>query len=161
MRRCAALSVPYAFGFGLASLALRIYRWGGVRGNWRLHVLFMGMMTVCGVVGYLTNGSRLSFGVPALGVLFVVVVSLVDLSPVEPALRAVAHVQPGMTESQVRDVVREQFPAGGRFRLPESSTLQAGMLWYVLDRDDPRYNSAFIEVHFEQGRCIDARFLAD
>jgi hypothetical protein len=161
MRKIAALSVPYGFGFGLALLTLRIYQWGGVRGNWRLHLLFMGMMTACGVVGCLTSGSRLSFGVPVLGALFVAVVNLVDVGPVEPALRAVAHIQPGMTEAQVRDVVRGEFPAGGRFRLPESSSLQAGQLWYVLDRNDPRYNSAFIDVHFEQGRCIDARFLAD
>ena len=93
--------------------------------------------------------------------LLLVFLRLVDLSPVKPAVRGVAMIQPGMTESEVRGVFEHQFPEHGRFKRPEMGPLRNDTLSFVLDPNDGRYNAAVVEVQFQSGLSTTARFLPD
>lgn len=96
-----------------------------------------------------------------LYVLSLVGLRFVDFSPVKPALRAVAEIQPGMTESEVRTVVDRHFPEQGRFPKPSGGQLLEGWMCFQLDLDDGRYNAAVIAIRFDNGVCQRAEFHPD
>src|SRR5262245_13680567 len=123
-------------------------------------LLSVGVVTAVASFG-LTQ--RLAWVVPSailLGMLLFVTV--VDLSPVQPATRAVRRVRPGMSEAEVRAILRDEFPASGRFHPPGlERPLADDFLSFVLDPSDGAYDAAFIQVQFADGRATSARFLPD
>jgi hypothetical protein len=86
---------------------------------------------------------------------------LVDLGPVKPFVRASRAITAGMTPSEVRAAVDAEFPPNGRFHHPVGGQLQDGVMSYVLDPTNGRYDAAILEIRFEGGRCKSVRFLAD
>jgi len=99
--------------------------------------------------------------VPAAYALFILVLPFVELSPVKPAVCAVQEIQPGMSESQVRAILDRNFPEHGRFKRPEIGAVHEGVLSFVLDPNDGRYNAAVVRVRFSAGKCASAEFLPD
>jgi len=95
-----------------------------------------------------------------LGALFLV--TFVDFSPVQPATRAVRRVKPGMLEAEVRAILRDEFPASGRFHPPGLERPVANdLLSFVLNPNDGAYDAAVIQVQFADSRAVSARFLPD
>ena len=126
-----------------------------------LMVLVITAVTLLGGLCYLLTRSRLALLFPASALMVVSGTSLIELSPVKPALRAVAQIGIGMTEGQVRSILLQAFPADGKFRRPDFGRIHNGYLSFVLDPNDPRYNSAWVVIRFAGKRSIGAEFLAD
>jgi hypothetical protein len=106
----------------------------------------------------LTRRRRFVF-IPAIVAILLVAFTLVDVSPVQGAARAVRKIHVGMSEAQVRQVLRAEFPA--RFRPTRLNTpLRQNTLSFILG-DDGRYNAAVVEVQFVKGHVVQARFLPD
>ena len=122
-------------------------------------VLF-GMLTA---VASFALTRRSAWAIPSaifLGTLLLLCV--VDFSPVQPATRAVRRVRPGMVEAEVRAILHDEFPASGRFHPPGlERPIADGLLSFVLNPNDGAYDAAFIQVQFADGRTVSARFLPD
>jgi hypothetical protein len=89
-------------------------------------------------------------------------VTVVDVSPVQPATRAVRRVRPGMLEGEVRAILHDEFPASGRFHPPGlERPITDDLLSFVLNPSDGAYDAAVIQVRFAEGRSVSARFLPD
>jgi hypothetical protein len=123
-------------------------------------LLLVGVIT--GVASFALT-QRFAWVIPSaifLGMLLLV--SVVDFSPVQPATRAVRRVRPGMLEAEVRAIFRDEFPAGGRFHPPSLDRPVAdGLLSFVLNPNDGAYDAAVIQVQFADGRAVSASFLPD
>jgi hypothetical protein len=106
---------------------------------------------------------RLAWVIPSATLLaMLLLVGVVDFSPVQPATRAVRRVRPGMLETEVRAVLRDEFPASGRFHPPGlERPIADDLLSFVLDPSDGAYDAAFIQVQFADGRAMSVRFLPD
>ncbi len=98
---------------------------------------------------------------PVAYLLLMLALPFLDLSPVKPAIRAVHTIRPGMTESEVRAVLAQQFPEHGRFKRPDFGVLHQDVLSVVLDPTDGRYNAAVVIIRFSGGKCVTAEFLPD
>jgi len=138
---------PVVDWLGLSPLAIAI-------------LLFVGVVTA---VASFALTRRVAWVVPStifLGTLLLL--SVVDVSPVQPATRAVRRVRPGMLERDVRAILHDEFPASGRFHPPGlDRPVAEGLLSFVLDPNDGAYDAAFIQVRFVDGRTVSSRFLPD
>jgi hypothetical protein len=124
-------------------------------------ILFV-IASVVGITCY-RAGVHFGYAVPSILLLSVLLlVQLIDLSPVQPATRAVRRITPGMSESAARSILREEFPPGGRFQPPGlERPLHEGWLRFALHPTDGRYDSAIVMIRFIDGRVVKAEFLPD
>src|SRR5215212_4447522 len=101
---------------------------------------------------------RISSLSPSAALVFAVIFfRLVDVSPVQPAIRAVSRIRVGMTENQARRILKDEFPPGGRFTpLRIADPITSGYLSFVLDPRNGKYNAAVIQVGFVHGRVASA-----
>jgi hypothetical protein len=131
-----------------------------------LSALSTAVLLVVGVVTAVASFAvtqRSAWAIPSaifLGMLLLVTV--VDVSPVQPATRAVRRVRPGMLEGEVRAILHDEFPASGRFHPPGlERPITDDLLSFVLNPSDGAYDAAVIQVRFAEGRSVSARFLPD
>jgi len=135
--------------------------WGGASSDAGFDAIVMVLVVLLSVSAFLLSRKRAYLLLPIVLAIELVSLNVIDFSPVKPALRAVKAIQPGMSESQVRSILDRAFPAQGRFRRPEMGPLRRGVLDFVLDPHDGRYNAAVVEVTFHDGKVVMARFLPD
>ena len=112
-----------------------------------------------GAVAWLRTRQRRFVVIPAAVGILLVAFTLVDVSPVQGAARAVRKIRVGMSEAQARQVLRAEFPP--RFRPTGLNTpLRQNTLSFIIG-EDGRYDAAVVEVQFENGHVVRARFLPD
>jgi hypothetical protein len=161
MRKVAAAVVAIAV-LVVAFYVVILDQWAGLSRFLAFNLVVVAVMGVLGLAALLLTRSRMLALVPAVAVVALLAfVRVVDLSPVKPALRAVERIKPGMTEAEVRAILAHAFPTGGRFKRPNIGPRQGNTLSFVLDPTDGDYDASGIEVQFENGRCLSARFFAD
>ena len=150
---CALIPVAYFF--------VCLDNWAGGSQRVFFELLFISIGVEIGALVLLLGRHKALVVLPSAYVLFLLVLPVLELSPVKPAVRAVNEIRPGMTESQVRAVLDRRFPAHGRFKRPEMGTLHGGVLSFVLDPNDGRYNAAIVRIKFAAEKCVSAEFLPD
>jgi hypothetical protein len=151
------LQIPLALAaFGL----LLAIDWLGLRPAAALTFFLIG--GGIGAISYALT-RRVAYAVPSIVFLSLLLLALViDMSPVQPATRAVRRIKPGMSEAAVRSILREEFPPGGRFRPPGlERPLNNGWLSFTLDPNDDGYNGAIVAIQFVDGRVARAEFHPD
>jgi hypothetical protein len=152
-----------------AYLAVGLDNWGGVSRDLRFESFMISGGVALGAVVFAIGRSWMYLIAPAALVLFMGVLPFVDFSPVKPAVRAVREIRPGMSESEVREILARHFPENGRFKRPEIGPLQpipgdplhGDSLSFALDPHDGRYNAATVKIEFSSGRCVSAEFSPD
>ncbi len=150
-----ALAIPLAY------FTVAFEQWAGATRNPFFVAAVLFMSALIGLTAWLASGKRRYFLVPAAIATLLLFLSVVDTTPVKPALRAISQIHPGMKESDIRAILNRQFPDHGRFRRPDFGPIRDGVLSFALDPNDGRYNAAIVTISFENGRCTTARFLAD
>ena len=144
-----------------ACFAVGLDNWAGASRNFFFEVCFIALGLAMGALVLWLGRHKVLLCLPAVYVLFMLALPLMDFSPVKPAVRAVHEIRPGMSESQVREVLASHFPEHGRFKRPTFGTLQENVLCFALDPHDGRYNAAVVRISFSGGKCVSAEFLAD
>lgn len=144
-----------------AWFAVYIDNWIGASRSLGFEACFILLGIVVGTLVMLLGRHKALLFVPSAYVLFMLALPFVELSPVKPAVRAVQEIRPGMSESQVRVVFDRHFPEHGRFKRPEIGPVDHGVLSFVLDRNDGRYDTSSVQVRFSAGKCVSAEFLGD
>jgi len=136
--------------------------WAGVTADLAFNALVVAIAILIGALPFAISRRRRYFLVPLVIAIELFLLNAIDFSPVKPAKRVVAAIQPGMTESQVRSIVDAEFPLGGRFQRPGIGSIRNdGTLSFVLDHNDERYDAAIVEVTFRGGRVTRSRFMPD
>lgn len=135
--------------------------WVGASTDGLFQFRFILIGIALGAGAFLLGRHKIFLLVPIAYVLFILVLPFIELSPVKPAVRAVRAIRAGMSEAEVRAILDRHFPEHGRFRRPQMGDLRNGVLAFVLDPNDGRYNAAIVEIKFSEGRCVTARFLPD
>lgn len=134
-------------------------QWTGSNVTMQVVLITFGM--VCGYLVYSVWRQKLILILPALYLLFIILLPFADTSPVKPAIRLVKSIREGMSEAEVRSAINRHFPETGEFKRPDVRFLDENLLSFVLDPDDGRYNAAIVQIHFANQRVVSARFLAD
>jgi hypothetical protein len=124
-------------------------------------LIFISFGVAIGAAAFLIGRHKAFLVLPSVYILFLIALPFIDLSPVKPALRAGDDMRPGMNAREVIATIDRHFPEGERFRRPEMYWPASDRLRFVIDPDDGRYNAAFLEVDFANGKCIRTRFLPD
>jgi hypothetical protein len=155
-----------ALGIAVLTLPVAFYvvvldQWAGLSRYPAFDLVVLALASFIALSAYLVSRRRVYWLIPASIALLLGFVALVDLSPVKPALRAVALIKPGMSEAEVRSVLEQHFPEHGRFKRPNMGPLRGNMPSFVLDPNDGRYNSAVVEISFRNGLSHTAGFLPD
>ncbi|MCG6964617.1 MAG: outer membrane protein assembly factor BamE [Acidobacteria bacterium] len=135
--------------------------WAGTTRDAQFDTIVVGLVILLALAAFALSRKRAYLLLPTVIAVELVALNVIDFSPVKPALRAVDAIQPGMSESQVRSILDRAFPAQGRFRRPDMGPLRRGVLSFVLDLHDGRYNAAVVEVTFHDGKVVRARFPPD
>jgi hypothetical protein len=144
-----------------AWLAVGMDDWEGTSRNFLFELVCILLGILFGALAFTKGKHKIFLVVPSIYVLFILALPFLELSPVKPAVRAVHDIQPGMNETQVRDIIGRNFPERGRFKRPEIGALTNNAISFVLDRNDGRYDAAVVQIKFSAGKCISAEFLAD
>jgi hypothetical protein len=144
-----------------AWFAVGLDDWLGASLSLNFEACFILLGIVVGTLVMLIGRHKALLFVPSAYILFMLALPFVDQSPVKPAVRAVHEIRPGMSESQVRAILDRHFPEDGRFKRPEIGALHEGVLSFVLDRNDGRYDATGVRVRFSAGKCVSAEFNQD
>ncbi len=160
MRKLSAVLIS-CFLVLAAYLAVGLDNWVGSSQNVAFEAFFVSIGIVVGGLAFIVGQHKAFLVAPSAFVLFMLALPVIDLGPVKPALRAVHEIHPGMSESEVRGVLERHFPEHGRIKRPEFGAVRQGVLSFVLDPTDGRYNAAVVQVKFAAGKCVTAEFLPD
>jgi hypothetical protein len=144
-----------------AYIAVGLDDWLGASRNLLVELGFVFLGVVFGLYAFSAGRHKAFLIAPSLYLLLILALPFLELSPVKPAVRAVDEIRPGMTESQVRAVIDRHFPERGRFKRPEIGALDNGVLAFVLDKHDGRYDAAAVVITFFGGKCVTAKFDPD
>ena len=135
--------------------------WDGVTTDTTFDAVLIGLVSLLSALAFALSRKRAYLLIPVALCLELVVINAIDFSPVKPAKRAIKAIHPGMSEGEVRSILDLAFPENGRFHRPEMGPLRYGVLSFVLDPRDGRYNAAVVEVTFRNGKVVSSRFLSD
>jgi hypothetical protein len=105
--------------------------------------------------------SRFGWGLGALLVATVLIISIADLSPVKPYRRFFAAIQDGMSRSDVMAALHRQFPDGGRFPVPRLALEQTDQLSFILDRTQGAYDAEIVLLRLNDGKVVSKSYLPD
>jgi hypothetical protein len=141
--------------------AIGLDAWAGASRSVVFEAFFIAFGILMGALLLQLGSHKALLVIPSAYILLLLVLPFIDLSPVKPAVRAVHEIRPGMTEFQVRVLLERHFPENGRFKRPAIGALHEGILAFVLDPNDGRYNAAVVQVRFSAGKCASAEFLPD
>ena len=94
-------------------------------------------------------------------VLGLCVLSQIATSPTKPYRRFFEAVRVGMTPPQVTRLLHENFPSGGRFKLPAANGDGISYIHYNLDLSDGRYDAETITIDLSHGRVSGKEYSPD
>jgi hypothetical protein len=149
------------FIVALGAATFLLDQMAGVTSYLAFDAAVLGVVGIVAAAAYVLSNFRGYLVLPALVLGELVLLSAIDVSPVKPARRAIAAIQPGMTEAQVRTVLDRAFPANGQFRRPTFGPLRNGVISFSLDPTDGRYNAAFVRITFRGDSVRLAEFEGD
>ncbi len=128
--------------------------------------LFLGVVSMLGLMAaalvWASSGQAVSLLplVPFLAA--IILLRLVDTTPLKPFGRFYAAIVPGMTETEVLSELDEQFPPKGRYVRPFVNRLVGpDHLGFILDRSDGRYDTEIVALDFIKGRVHSKRYIHD
>src|SRR5262245_38691882 len=141
-------------------LAHSLDDWVGASLSFSFEAIFIAICAFLGVAAFSIRKHWVFLLLALCSIGFVLMLQLLDLTPVKPTVRALAEIKPGMTMSQVVEILNRAYPKYGRFRRPEYG-FHDNVLSYVVDKSDSRYDSAIVQIRFTQGKCVGSEFLPD
>jgi hypothetical protein len=141
----------------IAWLGWLMIDWAGAES--RTVILMAAAAGLLAVASWTVARKRALVITPAAVALLFVVATFVDISPVQPATRAVRRIAIGMTEAEVRAILDSEFP---RYLRPAGIGRPVGedTLSFSVGTG-PRHNAAVVYVRFLGDRVASAKFLAD
>jgi len=140
--------------------AYSIDNWIGASLDFTFEAIFISFCIFLGLAAFLIRRHWL-FVLPSFcAVLLLLILPFVNTSPVKPTVRALSAIKPGMTITQVTQILDREYPKPGRFRRPKYG-YRKDVLSYVIDDRDSRYDAAIVEIRFSNGKCADTKFMAD